>query len=80
MPASCQQALPPGPSDVYEAYPLLSCLACHAFLRFVLGLLVCWCFCDRFVALSLLLFFSAHQVTCGRASTVGQPVRTPCRQ
>ena len=24
--------------------------------------------------------FSFHHVTCGRASTVGQPVRTPCRQ
>ena len=32
------------------------------------------------MALSLLLFFCVHHVTCGRASTLGQPVRTPCRQ
>ena len=48
--------LPPGPSDAKVAYPLFSASACHAFL-FLLGLLVCLCFCDRFVALSLLLFF-----------------------
>ena len=57
MPASCQQALPLGPSDAEVAYPHLSCLACHAFLRIVLGLFVCLCFCDRVVALPLLLFF-----------------------
>ena len=52
-----RRAFPVGHQDADVPYPLLSCLACHAFLRFVLGLLVCWCFCDRFVALSLLQFF-----------------------
>ena len=74
-----RRVFPVGPSDADVAYPLLSCLACHAFLRFVLGFWVWLCLCGRFVP-SFFAVFSVHHVTCGRVSPLDEAVRTPCRQ